>query len=93
MAVDEGTRDLLIGALKPEIEKRQAELDKLREDKRLAQIEDLAQQSLSPADNALLNEAGIVDKRDLTIIQARIDRLQLELDAIRNYRAALKAVL
>jgi prefoldin subunit 5 len=89
---DEGVRDLYLKRLREQIEERRSRLEPLRESKKVVQLEDAAQVSLTAEQNTLLADAGIVDKGDLSAITAEIDRLRTEIEAIQALMDAIRAV-
>jgi hypothetical protein len=92
VAVDEGLRDTYLRSLRKQIEERRQELGKAREMLRCAQIEDQAQELLTPADLQVLIDAGILDSTPVTEARDRRDKLVAEVQALQNLMDAVRGL-
>jgi hypothetical protein len=92
VAVDEGQRDLYLRRLKDALEQRREEIGRVRERLQIARLEDDAQALISPADNVVLNEAGLVDQDDVSVLTAERDRLAAEIGALQALAGAVRSL-
>jgi hypothetical protein len=92
VAVDEGQRDLYLRRLKDALEQRREEIGRVRERLQIARLEDDAQALISPADNVVLNEAGLVDLDDVSVLTAERDRLAAEIGALQALAGAVRSL-
>jgi hypothetical protein len=92
VAVDEGQRDLYLRRLKDALEQRREEIGRVRERLQIARLEDDAQALISPADNVVLNDAGLVDLDDVSVLTAERDRLAAEIGALQALAGAVRSL-
>lgn len=92
MAADPGIKDTYLTQVQDALALRKDKLAKNREQQKQAALEDAAQAALSQADNAALVQAGILDRLDLTVLQADEAVIVTEVQALQNLRAAVKAL-
>jgi hypothetical protein len=92
VAVDEGQRDLYLRRLKDALEQRREEIGRVRERLQIARLEDDAQALISPAENVVLNDAGLVDLDDVSVLTAERDRLAAEIGALQALAGAVRSL-
>ena len=92
MPVDEGLRDLYLRRLKGALEQRRDDLGRIRERLQIARLEDDAQALIVAAQNVILNEAGLVDADDVSVLTAERDRLLAEIDALQALAQAVRSL-
>ena len=92
MPVDEGLRDLYLRRLKGALEQRRDDLGRTRERLQIARLEDDAQALIVAAQNVILNEAGLVDADDVSVLTAERDRLLAEIDALQALAQAVRSL-
>jgi hypothetical protein len=92
MPVDEGQRDLYLRRLKGALEQRREAVGRVRERLQIARLEDDAQALISAAENVVLNDAGLVDQDDVSVLAAERDRLMAEIDALQALAQAVRSL-
>lgn len=90
MAIDPGVRDAYLGMLSGELDRRQDELGRVREQLKTGRLEQAAVAALPPDTTATLRTAAIIGKIDVIALQTRLDTLIAETDAIKALVAAAK---
>lgn len=93
MAVDEGERDDYVRRLRQEIAARRNRIGVIKGLLSFEKLEDDAQLALSPAQNNVLAQAGIVDRPELAALAAERTELNAEIDAINALITAVKALV
>lgn len=92
MATDAEVRGKKLDELRRELEGLRAERQKNGEALRLARLEDEAQALLTSEQRAVLNTAGLTDKTDLSVLQARRDALVAQIAALEALIDAVRQV-
>lgn len=85
-------RDKYVRRLEKAVEDRRAELQRLREDRQVAELEDGAQTGMSDADVTILRDAGLIDVMDATEIGGKISEARAELEALQRLLQRARAV-
>lgn len=81
-----------MGRVVKALEQTRGELEKTRNDLRLAQLEDDAQAQLTESERVALRDAGVTDKTDVTELAARRDALTVRRDALQKLRDIVRGL-
>lgn len=92
MATDAEVRSKKLDEYRSELQRLRDLKAQNNEQIRLAKLEDDAQAQLTSAQRDALNQGGITDKTDLSVLQAEKDRLQTLIDALQALVDAVRQV-